>query len=329
MARPERPLDPEAGPVAAFAHDLRLLRVEAGSPSYRRLATVAAYSATALSKAASGDQLPSLEVTLGYVKACGGDSAALEQWRERWERARGDLGRTARDADPIGGQADAAMQPQHPARGRIEAAAPSADERSQSSAPRRRVSRPALAIGLTAGIAVLAVAALLGFTLPGSSAAAHNPPSTQTPATAGVGNPDANGQGVVQAVRHRDPAVLVPGHVIDLDSMATNWADRAGYPHSPYDLEFTLAHHTLVGEDQAVLGILPAGSVGTRHECGSLSDYGVEMSPAQIKPGALFCIITDQNRYALLRITDALYDSTGLPAQVTLDIKVWEPRNAG
>ncbi|MEV1112172.1 helix-turn-helix domain-containing protein [Micromonospora sp. NPDC049751] len=81
MARHERPVDPTAGPLSSFAHELRKLRVEAGNPTYRRLAEIAGYSASTLSAAASGIRQPSLDVLLAYVGACGGDTA---QWRQRW-----------------------------------------------------------------------------------------------------------------------------------------------------------------------------------------------------------------------------------------------------
>jgi Protein of unknown function (DUF2690)/Helix-turn-helix domain len=81
MGRPERSLDVGSGPVAKFAWDLRALRKAAGSPSYRNLAGRANYSATVLSRAASGRELASLPVVLAYVKACGGD---CDDWRERW-----------------------------------------------------------------------------------------------------------------------------------------------------------------------------------------------------------------------------------------------------
>ncbi|WP_229783431.1 helix-turn-helix domain-containing protein [Pilimelia anulata] len=74
-------MDPTAGPLAALAHDLRRLRAAAGNPTYRALATRAGYSATTLSEAAGGSRLPTLEVLLAYVGACGGDPAA---WRARW-----------------------------------------------------------------------------------------------------------------------------------------------------------------------------------------------------------------------------------------------------
>ncbi|MFD9418798.1 hypothetical protein ACFWC9_29380 [Streptomyces goshikiensis] len=82
--RREVPVDPEAGPVRRFAFELRKLRVEAGGITYRVLAQRAGYSATTLSQAAGGEQLPTLPVVLAYVAACGGDST---EWEERWKRA--------------------------------------------------------------------------------------------------------------------------------------------------------------------------------------------------------------------------------------------------
>ncbi|GKQ39949.1 hypothetical protein [Streptomyces sp. A012304] len=84
MGRPERPLDPEAGPVQRFAHELRELRRAAGGPSYRAMAARAGFSATALSQAAGGERLPSLAVVQGYARACGGDPGA---WEARWKEA--------------------------------------------------------------------------------------------------------------------------------------------------------------------------------------------------------------------------------------------------
>lgn len=83
MPRSENPLDPQAGPVAAFASDLRALRHQAGHMTYRVMAKRTGYSVTTLSVAASGASLPSLEVTLAYVQACGGDP---QQWRDRWRQ---------------------------------------------------------------------------------------------------------------------------------------------------------------------------------------------------------------------------------------------------
>ncbi|WP_055701570.1 helix-turn-helix domain-containing protein [Streptomyces silaceus] len=84
MGRQEKPLDPSDGPVQEFACALRKLRREAGTVPYRVLAQRAGYSVTALSRAAAGENLPSLEVTLAYAVACGGDRA---EWEERWHGA--------------------------------------------------------------------------------------------------------------------------------------------------------------------------------------------------------------------------------------------------
>ncbi|SCL39517.1 Helix-turn-helix domain-containing protein [Micromonospora pallida] len=81
VARQERPVDPTAGPVQALAYELRKLRAEAGNPTYRTLARTAGYSATTLSEAAGGTRLPTLEVLLAYVGACGGNP---DEWRRRW-----------------------------------------------------------------------------------------------------------------------------------------------------------------------------------------------------------------------------------------------------
>ncbi|MGF7237905.1 MAG: hypothetical protein ACQSGP_23530 [Frankia sp.] len=81
MPRGERPLDPTDGAVPGFAASLRRLRGEAGNPTYRQLAERTDYSAATLSVAAAGRRLPSLAVTLAYVRACGGD---LDEWERRW-----------------------------------------------------------------------------------------------------------------------------------------------------------------------------------------------------------------------------------------------------
>ncbi len=88
MGRTERPIDPSAGPAERFAYELRLLRQDAGGLGYRQLARRAHYSYTALSQAAAGHELPTLEVTLAYVSACGGDAG---EWTDRWHRVSDEL----------------------------------------------------------------------------------------------------------------------------------------------------------------------------------------------------------------------------------------------
>lgn len=81
MGRREKPLEPTAGPVQRFAYELRKLRVDAGSPTYRAMAQRVAYSAPTLSAAAAGERLPTLPVLLAYVSVCDGDPQA---WERRW-----------------------------------------------------------------------------------------------------------------------------------------------------------------------------------------------------------------------------------------------------
>jgi WD40 repeat protein len=84
VPRGERPLESRDDGVVRFARDLRLLRKNSGSPTYRALSARVHYSAAALSEAAGGRKLPTLLVTLAYVAGCGGDTAA---WEARWRTA--------------------------------------------------------------------------------------------------------------------------------------------------------------------------------------------------------------------------------------------------
>ena len=97
MGRPERPLDPAAGPIQAFAGELRELRQRVGSPKYLQMQRRTGRSRTALAEAAGGDHLPTWETVEAYVRACGEDPA---RWRARWDQAR-DAARCQRgDAAP-------------------------------------------------------------------------------------------------------------------------------------------------------------------------------------------------------------------------------------
>ncbi|MFD7379755.1 nSTAND1 domain-containing NTPase [Streptomyces mirabilis] len=94
--RPESPLDPGAGSVARFAAELRKLRAEAGSPTYRVMAERAGQGASTLSQAAAGERLPTLPVVVAYVRACGG---AETEWETRWREAAAEVAAEPRTAD--------------------------------------------------------------------------------------------------------------------------------------------------------------------------------------------------------------------------------------
>ncbi|MFI1018158.1 helix-turn-helix domain-containing protein [Streptomyces sp. NPDC020965] len=99
MGRREVPVDPMAGPVQRFAYELRRLREGAGGPTYRAMARGVSYSAVTLSRAAAGEQLPSLEVTLAYVEACGGDPG---EWERRWHETVAAIAEQSPTLDDVG-----------------------------------------------------------------------------------------------------------------------------------------------------------------------------------------------------------------------------------
>ncbi|WP_413751773.1 helix-turn-helix domain-containing protein [Streptomyces sp. R-74717] len=78
---------------------LRQLRKECGGPTYKEMARHAGYSSTTLSGAANGQAMPSLQVTLAYVRAClkcakaGSDrlEAAVQAWTSRWQELEAQL----------------------------------------------------------------------------------------------------------------------------------------------------------------------------------------------------------------------------------------------
>src|SRR5262245_41520953 len=98
LGRPEKPVDPAAGPVERLAWELRRLREDAGSPSYRALAKKAHYSASTLADAAKGERLPSLDVLLAYTEACGGERA---EWEVRWQAAAAAAARDRADSGQV------------------------------------------------------------------------------------------------------------------------------------------------------------------------------------------------------------------------------------
>jgi hypothetical protein len=72
-----------------FTAALRQLRLSAEIPSARALAKETFFSHTTIAEALKGTSLPSLEVTLAIVRACG---AEPEPWAHRWNELR-DAGR--------------------------------------------------------------------------------------------------------------------------------------------------------------------------------------------------------------------------------------------
>jgi Protein of unknown function (DUF2690) len=187
MGRPERSVDVESGPVARLAYDLRALRQAAGAPSYRTLTARANYSATVLSRAASGRELPSLPVLLAYVTACGGDRA---EWETRWQEVSDQLeGALEARRGPDAGSAETGSA--DTAEGGAEAAAPGAGHSRRTAVVARVIGsrRRALALALTVAAVsgwatALAVLASPGGGAPAARTSGHGAVSDVKPAAA-------------------------------------------------------------------------------------------------------------------------------------------------
>jgi hypothetical protein len=93
-AQPVASIAPDG--LEAFARDLRALRAKADL-DYPEMAEVSHYEMTTLAAAAGGLRLPSLPVTVAFVRACRGDVA---EWEERWQKL---AEKTTADATKKGG----------------------------------------------------------------------------------------------------------------------------------------------------------------------------------------------------------------------------------
>ncbi len=90
--RREKPIGRGGGPIKEFAEGLRALRNEAGI-SYAAMEKRVPFSRATLNEAASGRKLPTKELALAYVQACGVDERTLGEWAQRWEAAKAEVDR--------------------------------------------------------------------------------------------------------------------------------------------------------------------------------------------------------------------------------------------
>jgi hypothetical protein len=202
MGRPERPLDPAAGPVEGFASQLRELRDQAGRPKYSTMALRAHRSRTGLSEAAGGERLPTWDTTEAFVRACGGDVAS---WRERWEQAERGAGGSPAQPPP---------------------AAP-VDE---TAAP-RQWRRTALLMTATAGVVVAATVAILALVRPSSAPSPDVPPSSSSSPALAEGRP-----AVADGADPKDSGCSLDPNVETLDSMEV---DLRGRPVGLIELRYS------------------------------------------------------------------------------------------
>lgn len=103
---PGKPADPRAA-LAQFSNGLRELRAAAGL-SIRELSERTHYGRSTLAEATRGDRLPTLEVTLAYVDACGGSAG---EWGRQWADVRN---RLAHPGDSRFSSAESAISPARP-----------------------------------------------------------------------------------------------------------------------------------------------------------------------------------------------------------------------
>lgn len=90
-----------ANVVAEFAERLRQLRQQAGSPSFRELASRTHYSSSTLADATAGKRLPTEAVVKAFVSECGGDTDEwLARLRQAAETVRTSEGTAVRTAVP-------------------------------------------------------------------------------------------------------------------------------------------------------------------------------------------------------------------------------------
>lgn len=88
MGRNENPIK-DTGPLGQFATRLRERRNQViPHPSYRGLAKLCHYSHSVLAEAASGEKLPTWEVTEAFVRACGADDKEVGNWHSYWLETR-------------------------------------------------------------------------------------------------------------------------------------------------------------------------------------------------------------------------------------------------
>ncbi|MFJ5228865.1 helix-turn-helix domain-containing protein [Kitasatospora sp. NPDC088391] len=87
MGRPERPITHRTKELTALAQHLRVLR-QAADLTYTELSNVTGVERTRLSRAASGDAVPALEVVESYAKGCSASQKEIAEARKMWRLAR-------------------------------------------------------------------------------------------------------------------------------------------------------------------------------------------------------------------------------------------------
>lgn len=314
--------EPPRDTARELGEALRGCRLDKGL-SFRALARQLGLSAhSGLADYESGRRIPPEDLIRAYERVFDVPAGSLKELRNRAFAQR------AQDRRP-GAPVPVAMPRNEPgpSRGNRDKA-DSPDRSGQARDRTRRFRVAAWAVTVVAvSAAAVGVLATIGHDVPAASRgqAARTPGASPAPG----GLIDMNAHGVQEPVRRVGSVTLPAGEVIDLDSPPDRpWTIDQAPRDDPYDLEFYVTHLSVTGINHASLGVLPPGSAGLRKECGTLQAYGAELGTASIRSGALLCVITDQRRYALLRITGVQRSADGRPSAITFSIRVWENRDA-
>lgn len=226
MGRREVPLRSLDDCRVRFAADLRALRIASGEPTYRQMASRCHFSAATLARASSGRAMPSLEVTLAFVAACGGDPGV---WRQRWEQARREHSATDQHIADNDESEAVAPEPSAPPR---DAGADMDDgaELESEQAPVRALARKPRRYLLLSGLLVLSLALNAALLLgagrkPGSPTVPAAHPTTPTRVIDGT-DPEANhcDDAVnldVEQIRLRSSAIIDGRHILAGTSLGT------------------------------------------------------------------------------------------------------------
>ncbi|WP_328341524.1 DUF2690 domain-containing protein [Micromonospora sp. NBC_00421] len=174
-----------------FVADLARLRRDAGQPSLRKMSSTAHYSHTALASVLSGSRFPSLELTMAFVRACGGDEAT---WRARWHRESAPSQETGSATPRPASEQPASGQPasEQPLSGQPLSGQPLSGQ--STSARRSAVSRWALVA--TAGLTVLVAGSVVPLLADSGSRPGRQsdrPADASTPASTTAAAPAADG----------------------------------------------------------------------------------------------------------------------------------------
>lgn len=210
--RKATPPNPEDGPLAAFAHDLWVLKRRAGDPSFATMCTQlgAAASKSSLAAATRGTALPSWETTWEFVRVLAVDQLGTDaedtraEWLARWTAVASATGAPATDTTATADPAAADSAATDPTAADTEESAgtgPAPDRPADASGRHRPLFRPTRGQAVMAGVLAVLIGVLLGSLVLAYPAVVSGP-------TGDAGSDNASFEG---DVTFPDGSVVAPG----------------------------------------------------------------------------------------------------------------------